>query len=110
LRHQVGGADVFGDQARHLVRLSHLPHVSLRVVPMGVMAAPVTAGSFTLLTFAEYRTAVHREDEHSDVYLDDPAEVQDYRRIVGRLHDVALNRAASRAMITALAPHPTSLD
>src|ERR1700761_6802789 len=53
IRRLVGGATVMRPQLDRLIELSHLPHVTLQVIPFGAGAHAAMDGSFMVVGFAE---------------------------------------------------------
>lgn len=103
LRLPVGGPVVMADQVHHLLRMAVRPYHALRVVPPALGAHAATAGSFTLLEFAEFRPVVYLESETSSLFLERPEETAAYQRILGSLADTALGVEESREMIASVA-------
>jgi transcriptional regulator with XRE-family HTH domain len=99
LRTPVGGHDTMSDQLHHLLRMSVLPDVSVRIVPIVAGALPVQSGPFGFLDFIHHQPVVHRPEEDADVYIEEPDEIRVYRDIVTRLDALALDEKQSRAVI-----------
>jgi transcriptional regulator with XRE-family HTH domain len=99
LRTPVGDRDVMSDQLHHLLRLSTRPFLTLRVLPVSAGAHAAQTGSFRLLDFDGFASVVHRQDEHSDTYVEEPDEVLTCRGILARLRSTALDPDQSRALI-----------
>ncbi|BCJ62774.1 helix-turn-helix domain-containing protein [Micromonospora endophytica] len=97
---------VMVEQLRHLVAVSRLPQVSLRVVPLavGVHRAAI-AGPFMLLDFPPGNRAepdppvVYRELLTGSLYLDREPEVAAYEQVWAGLDAVALDHDQSRHLI-----------
>ncbi len=87
--------------------MTQRPFLTLRVVPAIIGAHAATAGSFTLLEFAEFRPIVYLESETSSLFLELPVETEAYRRILGALVETALDQEQSRRLVATLA---TKLD
>lgn len=100
IRRPVGGPAVMAAQLRHIVELSELPNVSVRILPFGVGMHPgaLAAGSFVVLDFPldGEPTTVYSEGLTGAAYLDDPDEVSRYRWAFQGLSAVSLNVDASR--------------
>lgn len=96
LRTPVGDDALMSEQLHHLLRLSVRPNLSLRVVPVSRRPCPGRHGGFTLLEYAQYSTAVYREDEVHGVLSDDQSTIQAYRSVLGALNVVALDEQQSR--------------
>lgn len=99
----VGGPAVMVDQLQHLQRMSLRPYLTLRVVPATFGAHASTAGSFTLMEFAEFKPVAYLESETSSLFLERPEEITAYQRILGALAEAALGEGESRELIATLA-------
>jgi Domain of unknown function (DUF5753) len=80
--HRVAGRRaVMRDQIEHLVEMSFLPHVSVRVLPYEAGILPATNNKFILLSFAEspVPAVVFIEGLSGDLYLDKAEDVEIYR-------------------------------
>jgi transcriptional regulator with XRE-family HTH domain len=100
LRAPVGNRDVRCEQLHHLLRLSVLPFLTLRILPSSAGAHAGQSGPFQLLDFHGFAPVVHRADEHYDTYVEEPDEVLTYRDIITRLTSMSLDADQSRTMIT----------
>jgi len=103
LRLPVGGPAVMADQLHHLQRMFVRPHLTLRVMPAAFGAHAGTAGSFTLMEFAEFKPVAYVESETSSLFLETPQEIKAYQRVLAALADAALDEEESRALIASLA-------
>ncbi|WP_035799654.1 helix-turn-helix domain-containing protein [Kitasatospora mediocidica] len=111
LRRPVGGDVVMGDQLTHLVEVSELPSVSLRVVPFEAgLHLGVITGSFVILRFPlngdgsdTEPPTVYSDGFTGDLYLDKPNEIERYDAAFGNIWDTALNEEASRRLISEMA-------
>lgn len=107
LRDQIGGKAVIAEQIRHLIALSELPNIDVRVTPFG--AGPHVgrfAGSFTVLEFPVLPSnlvpppIVYSEGYTGDLYLEREAEVRQYQRVVREIARVALDAADSKTLMS----------
>ncbi|MGV9723047.1 helix-turn-helix domain-containing protein [Nocardia beijingensis] len=111
LRDQVGGSAVMDRQLHHLVKVSALPNVSVRIVPFGARSILGSyVGSFSLLEFPQLPQSklaeppiVYVEEYAGDLYLEREAEVERYRRALREIDRVALDKDKSRSLILAVA-------
>jgi transcriptional regulator with XRE-family HTH domain len=103
LRLPVGGPAVMIDQLQQLERMSLRPYLTLRVVPASLGAHAATAGSFTLMEFAEFKPVVYLESETSSLFLEKPVEIAAYQDILESLAQTALGERESRKLIATLA-------
>ncbi len=110
LRLAVGGPAVMSDQLHQLQRMSVRPYLTLRVVPAALGAHAATAGSFTLMEFADFRPVVYLDSETSSLFLETSAEIEAYQSILEALADTALNEGESRELIATLATSSTRIE
>ncbi|QGN48629.1 helix-turn-helix domain-containing protein [Micromonospora sp. WMMC415] len=108
LRRGVGGSAVMGAQLDQLVKLSDLPNVSVRVLPLAAGPQPgAVAGSFVILDFpptkngraAPEPSVVYSESLTGALYLDKPDELAAYERVWRGLDVLTLGEAESKDMI-----------
>src|SRR5215831_15465949 len=83
LTRPVGGPDVLRRQIEHLRDTAQRHHVEVRVLPFSVGAHAAMAGAFRILDFEdpEDPDIVYLESHVGALYLEEPAEVAEYRRI-----------------------------
>jgi transcriptional regulator with XRE-family HTH domain len=83
LHRQVGGADVLAEQIEHLREASLAENVEIMVLPWSVGAHAAMAGAFRIMDFEdpEDPDVVYLESHMGAVYLEEPAEVEEYRRV-----------------------------
>ncbi|MET8152686.1 helix-turn-helix domain-containing protein [Actinoplanes sp. NPDC049668] len=83
LTRSVGGEQVFKGQIDHLRRLSGEDMFDIRVLPFSVGAHAAMAGAFRILEFddPEDPDVVYLESHVGALYLEEQAEVAEYRRI-----------------------------
>jgi hypothetical protein len=98
----VRDAAVMSGQLHHLIQMSILPSVSVRVVPIGCGVHASQRGPFTLLEFRQWPPVLYREDPVA-VLLDDDPVVASYRSIAYHLSGVALDELRSRELISQIA-------
>jgi uncharacterized protein DUF5753 len=100
IRRPVGGPAVMRDQLTHLVSLSGLPNVTIRVVPFAAGLHPGTRGSFKVIEFGEPGGGVaFIEGLHGDVITDEPGEVRSYLETFERIARSALGSADSAVLL-----------
>jgi transcriptional regulator with XRE-family HTH domain len=92
LTRQVGGADVLAAQVEHLREVARQGHVEILVLPWSAGAHAAMAGAFRIMDFedAEDPDVVYLESHIGALYLEEPAEVQEYRRIFALICEVAV--------------------
>ncbi|WUH98949.1 helix-turn-helix transcriptional regulator [Spirillospora sp. NBC_00431] len=98
LEDPVGGPDIMRAQLAHLITMSHLKNIIIRVVPRSLGAHPGVDGSFTLLTASKGEYA-WSEAVGGGRLVSDPAEVREYLRRYDRLGADAMSRGSTRSLI-----------
>jgi transcriptional regulator with XRE-family HTH domain len=83
LRRPVGGESVLEAQIEHLRKLASNDHVEIRVLPLSVGAHAAMAGAFRILDFdgPDDPDMVYLESHVGALYLEEPHEIDEYRRI-----------------------------
>jgi transcriptional regulator with XRE-family HTH domain len=79
----VGGSDVLKGQVEHLRTVDALHHVEIRVLPWSAGAHAAMAGAFRILDFEdpEDPEIVYLESHVGALYLEETAQLAEYRRI-----------------------------
>ncbi|MCD9903782.1 helix-turn-helix domain-containing protein [Streptomyces cyaneofuscatus] len=110
LRRRVGDNQVMIDQLEHLVEQSHLPHVTVQVLPFDMGAHPGINGQYAILEFpdAADSSVVYIEGVTSDLYLEKANDVQRYSVMYEHLRAQALNVEQTREFISKIAKSYTS--
>ncbi|KUH38986.1 MULTISPECIES: helix-turn-helix domain-containing protein [Streptomyces] len=105
LRRVVGGRDVMVEQLESLIELSHLPHVTVQVLPFEMGAHPGISGHYAILEFpdATDSSVVYIEGVTSDLYLEKPNDVQRYSVMYEHLRAQALGVEQTRQFVAAVA-------
>lgn len=98
----VGGSRVMSGQLHQLVRLSAQRNVVIRVVPASLGGHPASAGHFQLMESDYYQPVVCIESESTSLYLEEPREIETYRRVLCGLESRALDEANSQELIADL--------
>lgn len=101
IRANIGGPQVMLDQLRHLLAMSGLPTVAVRVLPVSGGWHPGLMGPFVLYEFADDPAIVFVEHHRSSVFLYNFDDVDGYRQAVTMLDAEALSTEESRAVILA---------
>ncbi|MCS0635859.1 helix-turn-helix domain-containing protein [Streptomyces sp. LP05-1] len=101
LRRVVGDKQLMITQLEHLVEQSHLPHVTVQVLPFEMGAHPGVCGHYAILEFpdASDSSAVYIEGVTSDLYLEKAHDVQRYSVMYEHLRAQSLNVDQSRQFI-----------
>ena len=103
----VGGEAVMAAQLEHLVGVSELPNVSLRVVPASAGYHPgIVTGSFTILRFPlngggveSEPPTIYQEMYTGALYLDKPTEAERFDAAFEAIWETALDERSSRDLI-----------
>jgi transcriptional regulator with XRE-family HTH domain len=98
LRTEVGDRWQMQNQLRHLLRLSTSPRVSVRVITVD-RSGHLGLSAFSLLDFADQPTFVHREELTAGLFVDEPAEIVQYRIAADHLVSLALDEEESHDLI-----------
>ncbi|GAA3720646.1 helix-turn-helix transcriptional regulator [Streptomyces tremellae] len=110
LRRVVGGKQLMREQLEHLLDQSHLPHVTVQVLPFEMGAHPGISGHYAILEFpdASDSSVVYIEGVTSDLYLEKANDVQRYSVMYEHLRAQALNVEQTRDFISAIAKDYTA--
>ncbi|MFI6522371.1 helix-turn-helix domain-containing protein [Spirillospora sp. NPDC050679] len=104
LRRRVGDARVMADQMEHLRKISMLPHVSLRILPMNG-PHPVISMGFILLEFSPVHDISFPDIVHVEgltlSYFADENTTHMYRLAHGGMAKCALDETATRRLLAA---------
>ncbi|MCW3817878.1 helix-turn-helix domain-containing protein [Micromonospora sp. DR5-3] len=102
----VGSPATMAKQLRHLVEVSRLPHVSIRVLPLAAgLHYGAVAGAFVLLDFPlgnrvePEPSVVYSESLTGALYLDRKEELAAYEDVWASLDSLALDQEQSRHLI-----------
>ncbi|GAA2288192.1 transcriptional regulator [Streptomyces ruber] len=100
LRMRFGGRDVTRRQLEHLLKMSEHPHVTVLAIPFDVGGFP-GAGQPVYYVHGQVPQldTVQLDQAHGSVLLDAEAQLDRYRRILGRLAALSLTETESRALI-----------
>ncbi|GAA0912743.1 helix-turn-helix transcriptional regulator [Nonomuraea longicatena] len=87
LRRTIGGPGIMDAQIERLLELTAMPNVTLQVVPFDRGGHAAAGGPFSLLRFPETELpdVVYMEQLTSALYLDKPAESEQYLQVMDRL-------------------------
>ncbi|MGW2564977.1 helix-turn-helix domain-containing protein [Streptomyces sp. NPDC001537] len=97
----LGSREVMRGQLEHLVTMAQLPHVTVQIVPLDVTNASAPAIPVTYLRFGglDLPDIVYLEHIRSATFLEDRDETEEYRVILDRLADEALDPRDSLALL-----------
>ena len=107
LRRPVGGAWVMSDQLSHLLEVSDLPNVELRVIPFSAgLHHGMNSGPFVILRFplngdgrASEPPTVFADGFTGELYLDKPREIERYDEAFGGMWSAALDETETRELM-----------
>ncbi|MFC7261220.1 helix-turn-helix domain-containing protein [Streptomyces lutosisoli] len=104
LRMGFGGPLVARNQLKHLIDMSELPHVTVRIVPFGTDGFPTTGQSFDYVEGPVPQLDTVQLDSHHGAceFLDAEAQLSKYRSVLDRMESCALSPAPSRDFIRRL--------
>ena len=99
LRRPVGDSGILHRQLLQLVSLAERPNISLRVVPSSSGGYVGLRGPFIVLEFFEEPDLVHVENQSIGMFLEEEADLSDYRLALSNILSVALKPAESVELI-----------
>ncbi|WP_412077185.1 helix-turn-helix domain-containing protein [Streptomyces xanthophaeus] len=99
LRDQIGGAEIYSEQLRHLLACMDLPHVTLQILPFGRTLYTSHAGSFTVLETPEHTYLGYSEAQRSSKLFSDPDYVSILVQRYGMLRTQALNTEQTKGLL-----------
>ncbi|WP_327345440.1 helix-turn-helix transcriptional regulator [Streptomyces europaeiscabiei] len=104
LRMGFGGAEITRGQLKHLIEMSELDHVTVRVIPFGAAHFPTTGQSIDYIEGPVPQLDTVQLDSHHGAcqFLDAEAQLSKYRSILHRMESCALSPAESRDFINRL--------
>jgi hypothetical protein len=104
LRLQVGSDEILHEQLLHLVLITALDNVTVRIVPKASGARSALSGAFRLMKFQEHPPIVYLDHlGGSGLILEEPDHVRGYQELVPVLADIALDKEQSREFAAELA-------
>lgn len=104
LHRSIGGAKVMAEQLAHLVEVSHLPNVDLRIIPFALGSHAALGEAFTVLRFegAPGMDVVYTENLRSAAYLEKPSDLDYYVSVFEEISAAALSPDESRHLLDTL--------
>ncbi|MBC2863477.1 helix-turn-helix domain-containing protein [Streptomyces mexicanus] len=101
LRMNFGGPAVARDQLKHLLDMSELPHVTVRVIPFGAERFPTTGQPFDYVEGPVPQLDTVQLDSHHGAceFIDAEAQLNKYRAVLNRMESCALDAARTRDFI-----------
>lgn len=100
LRMRFGGAEVAKGQLHHLLQMSELPHVSIRVIPFDATYYPGSGQSLYYVHGPVPALDTAQLDQsHGPVFIDAEAQLTQYRLLLERLEAASLDAEPSQELI-----------
>lgn len=101
LRQRMGGLQVMRDQLFKLIETAELPHIELRILPFSVESHPGLDGAFAIMGVGPegLLEVVALHSLTRTWYVDEPADVEHYKRTFDLLREASLPKKDSRALI-----------
>lgn len=101
LWHMVGSGEVMAEQMRHLLAMSDLPNVTIRIISRGAGWNPSWEGAFLLIQPSEVSATpiVHVEVRSTVLFFNDDQASEPYRNAIAAINDVSMDAATSRRFI-----------
>jgi transcriptional regulator with XRE-family HTH domain len=100
LHRTVGGATGMEAQLDHLIDVSNLRNVTIRVIPYGVGAHPAMDSTFTILEFSQaVPSVVYVEGLIGSLYVERSQDIARYERVFEHLCTIALDPHDSMELI-----------
>ena len=101
----VGSRQLMVQQLEHHIEQSHLPHVTVQVIPFEMGAHPGISGQYSILEFPDTSdsSVVYIEGVTSDLYLEKAQDVGKYSVMYEHLRAQALNVDQTREFIAKMA-------
>jgi transcriptional regulator with XRE-family HTH domain len=103
LRLRVGSPAIMQEQLLHLVLMTALNHVTLRVIPAATGEKSAFGGPFQFLEFGKHPPLVYLDHFNGGLFLEDRRYVENYQGLLPELTGVALDEGESRSFAAALA-------
>jgi transcriptional regulator with XRE-family HTH domain len=116
LRRPIADRVAMADQLNHINKLSDLPNISVRVLPLnaGLHRAAMAGGMFIVLDFSgngatrsPEPSTVYSDGLTGALYLDKPQEVAAYNKVWSSLVSACLDQRQSRKLISTIAKEYT---
>ncbi|AKJ12823.1 DNA-binding protein [Streptomyces incarnatus] len=101
LRMNFGGPAVARGQLKHLLDMSELPHITVRVIPFGADQFPTTGQPFDYVEGPVPQLDTVQLDSHHGAceFIDAEAQLNKYRAVFNRMESCALSPAETRDFI-----------
>jgi hypothetical protein len=96
---EVGGPDVHRQLLDHLLEITELPNVDLRVIPYKAGAGGTHTGAFNVFSYDDEPDVAFSEGVSGSVFMNDPRDLVRVNRLFKNLRNVALSAEATRELI-----------
>ena len=105
LHRPVGGPTVMRTQLARLIEATTLPTITFQLIPLKVGAHPALDSTFVILEFdnAVVNDVVYVEGVVGNLYLENAADLERYRKMWSRLEAIALSPEDSASLISSIA-------
>lgn len=102
VKQRVGGSRVQVEQLKQVLKVARLPHVTVRVLPIGEGWHPGLMGPFNIFNFASGSTIVLAEHHRSSAFLYDDriSYISDYKLAADKVCQLALDKDESADYIS----------
>jgi len=103
LRRQFGGRQIMRAQLRHLIDMCEHPAVTLQILPFSAGVHRAMGGGFTILRYVEpdLRDVVYVKQLTGALYLEKPAEIDNYLEVMEQVCLQAASAAKTKAILRA---------
>ena len=102
LRSIFGSAEIMRDQIRHLVAVSSLDNITLRVVPFAAGYNPLHSGQCSVIESPDAEPVVHQDFRGVGLFVEEPSIVSRTMQAMERLKEVSLSPDESVEFMTEL--------
>ena len=105
LHRPIGSATVMRAQIARIIEVSNFPTVTFQLIPLKVGAHPALASTFVILDFSRQSVndVVYVEGAVGNIYFENAADLQRYRKLFSRLETIALSPEESIALAETIA-------
>jgi transcriptional regulator with XRE-family HTH domain len=105
LHRHVGGLAVMRAQLERIIEIASLPKVTFQLIPLELGAHPAMDSTFVIIEFEEpmVNDVVYAEGLAGNIYMENAADLERYRKVFARLNSIALSSADSIALAVRIA-------
>ncbi|QRP45790.1 helix-turn-helix transcriptional regulator [Amycolatopsis sp. FDAARGOS 1241] len=103
LRAPVANRAIMHEQVLHLLLASSLDRCVVRVVPKAACPNGVLGTGFRVMRYNGQRPIIYTENQTSNLFLEKPEDIEEYRKVLARVAGFALDGADSREWLATLA-------